>query len=51
MARPLRIEFPGAVSQVTSRGHGRAVIYLDEEDREAFLNVLGEVCRRMHWAC
>jgi hypothetical protein len=40
---------PGAVSHATSRGNGCAVLYLDDEDREAFLNVLGEVCRRMHW--
>jgi len=51
MARPLRLEFPGAVYHITSRGNGRAAIYLDDEDREAFLKVLGEVCRRMHWVC
>lgn len=51
MARPLRLEFPGAVYHVTSRGNGRAAIYLDDGDREVFLNVLGEVCRRMHWLC
>src|SRR5882724_10300411 len=51
MARPLRLEFPGAVYHVTSRSNGRAAIYLDDEDREAFLNVLGEVCRRTHWVC
>jgi REP element-mobilizing transposase RayT len=39
------------VYHVTSRGNGRAVIYLDDEDREAFLNVIAEVCRRMHWVC
>ena len=51
MARPLRLEFPGAVYHVTSRGNGRAAIYLDDGDREVFLDVLGEVCRRMHWVC
>ena len=51
MARPLRLEFPGAVYHVTSRGNGRAAIYLDDEDREAFLKVLAEVCRRMNWVC
>ena len=51
MARPLRIEFPSAVYHVTSRGNGRAAIYLDDGDREAFLKVLGEVCRRMRWLC
>ena len=51
MARPLRIEFPGALYHVTSRGNGRAAIYLDDRDREAFLNVLGVVCERMQWVC
>ena len=32
MARPLRIEFPGALYHVTSRGDGREAIYLDDED-------------------
>jgi putative transposase len=39
------------VYHVTSRGNGRAAIYLDDGDREAFLNVLGKVCGRMHWVC
>ena len=51
MARPLRIEFPGALYHVTSRGNGRAAIYLDNRDREAFLDVLGVVCERMQWIC
>ena len=51
MARPLRIEFPGALYHVTSRGNGRADMYLDDGDRQAFLDILGEVCRRMQWVC
>ena len=51
MARPLRIEFPGALYHVTSRGNDRADIYLGDEDRQAFLDVLGEVCQRMQWVC
>jgi putative transposase len=51
MARPLRIEFPDAVYHITSRGNGRADIYLDERDRESFLQTLGDVCRRMRWVC
>jgi putative transposase len=39
------------VYHVTSRGNGRAAIYLDDGDREAFLNVFGEVCGRIHWVC
>lgn len=51
MARPLRIEFAGAFYHVTSRGDGREEIYLDNPDRETWLEVLGEVCRRYNWVC
>ena len=37
MARPLRIEFPGALYQVTSRGIGQADMYLNHCARECFL--------------
>jgi hypothetical protein len=32
MARPLRIEFPGALYHVTSRGDRRATIYSDDRE-------------------
>jgi REP element-mobilizing transposase RayT len=51
MARPLRIEFPGALYHVTSRGNGRADISLDDGDRQVFLDVLEAVCQRMNWLC
>ena len=41
MARPLRIEFPGAVYHVTSRGDRREPIFVDDTDRRALLDVLG----------
>ncbi|MFB6358685.1 MAG: transposase [Thiohalorhabdaceae bacterium] len=50
MARPLRIEYPGALYHVTARGDGRDWIYLDEEDRQAFLDLLGEVVGTFNWA-
>lgn len=40
MARPLRIEFPGAVYHVASRGNGRQRVFLDDGDREAFLDAV-----------
>ena len=49
MARPLRIEYAGALYHVTSRGDGREEIYLQDDDRAMFLGVLGEVCRRFNW--
>jgi len=51
MARPLRIEYPGAVYHVTSRGDGREAIYLTDEDREMFLKVLSHVVERFGWVC
>jgi putative transposase len=49
MSRPLRIEFAGALYHVTSRGDGQEDIYLDDSDREVFLEVLDEVCERFNW--
>ena len=49
MARPLRIEFPGALYHVTSRGDRREDIYLSDDDREDWLMVLERVCSRFNW--
>jgi len=51
MARPLRIEFPGAVYHVTSRGNARQAIFEDDADRRIFLDVLSIVTDRFHWLC
>jgi len=51
MARPLRIEFPGAVYHVTSRGNARQAIFMDDEDRGRFLDVLSIVVDRFNWLC
>jgi REP element-mobilizing transposase RayT len=51
MARPLRIEFPGALYHVTSRGDRREPIYEDDADREQFLATLAEVVERYNWLC
>ena len=40
MARPLRIEFPGAIYHVTSRGDRREPIFVDDVDRESLIAVL-----------
>jgi REP element-mobilizing transposase RayT len=49
MARPLRLEFAGALYHVTSRGDGREAIYLADADRRLFLDVLAGVGDRFHW--
>ncbi|MPZ78621.1 MAG: hypothetical protein GEU77_19135 [Deltaproteobacteria bacterium] len=41
MARPLRIEYPGAYYHVTSRGNERKAIFRDDQDRQKFLELLG----------
>ena len=46
MSRPLRIEFPGAVYHVTSRGDRREPIYRDDEDRNRQLDVLAQAMDR-----
>ena len=46
MARPLRIEFPGAIYHVTSRGDRREPIFEDDEDRRAFLDAVGQAMER-----
>jgi len=40
MARPLRIEFPGAFYHVTSRGNERKAIFRSQRDREKFISYL-----------
>lgn len=51
MARPLRLEFEGALYHVTSRGDRRENIYESDDDRAAFLGLLGAVCDRCNWLC
>lgn len=42
MARPLRIQFSGAVYHVVNRGTARQATFLQEQDYEAFLKTLAE---------
>ena len=49
MARPLRLEFPGSVHHVTSRGCGRQIIFVNDHDRETFLELLGICVGRFEW--
>jgi putative transposase len=51
MARPLRIEFAGALYHLTSRGDRQEAIYEDDEDRYRFLEILGEVVEGGKWVC
>jgi len=51
MARPLRIEFPGAIYHVTARGDHQGSIFEDDADRMTFLDILSEVVTRFNWVC
>lgn len=51
MARPLRIQYEGALYHVTSRGNAKNPIFRDAKDRLAFLNLLTRVNKRYHWFC
>jgi REP-associated tyrosine transposase len=50
MARPLRIEFPGAIYHVTSRGNERRPIVRTNRDRLAFLGFLAVAAKRFNWS-
>jgi putative transposase len=51
MARPLRIEYDGALYHVTSRGNERKAIFRDDDDRLIFLDALQKVNERFNWKC
>jgi len=46
MARPLRIEFKGAVYHITARGNERKKIYLSKTDYEKFLKYLDDTKKK-----
>lgn len=50
MTRPLRLEFPGALYHITSRGDRRQSIYRDDTDRLAWLETLAKICARFNFA-
>lgn len=49
MARSPRVDYPGAVHHVTSRGHRKRSIFLDDRDRRHFLELLEMVALRYRW--
>jgi len=51
MARPLRIEFPGAVYFITSVGNQNQNVFLDSEDGKSWIEVFERVCDRFGWIC
>jgi len=51
MARPLRLEFSGALYHVTARGNRQEDIFEDDKDRKNFLSIFQAVCERFNWVC
>ena len=51
MARPLRIEYEGAVYHVTTRGNAGDKTFLHDGDRHFFLETLEKVISRFRWIC
>ena len=51
MARPLRLEFAGALYHLTARGNRRESIFLDDGDRRSFLDLLGKEVKQQGWVC
>jgi len=51
MARPIRIEYAGALYHVTSRGNRHDDIFVDDADRLIWLDVFAQVCTRFNWRC
>jgi putative transposase len=49
MARKLRVEYPGAIYHVMSRGDRREPVFRDDDDREAFFSTLQEACCKTRW--
>ena len=46
MARPLRIQYPGAVYHAMARGNQSRVIFADDTDRQRFLETPAESCEK-----
>jgi REP element-mobilizing transposase RayT len=49
MTRPLRLEFSGALYHVTARGDRSELIFLDDQDRVAWLAIMARACKRFNF--
>jgi len=46
MARPLRVDYPGAYYHVINRGNNQEKILKNERDKEKFIEYLERACQR-----
>lgn len=51
MARPLRLEFHGALYHITARGNERKNIFRQSDDYDLFLKTLAKVIGETGWIC
>ena len=49
VSRPPRLEVPGGFFHVVARGNERSLIFLDDVDRERFLELLQGTAERFGW--
>jgi putative transposase len=49
MARKLRVQYPGAIYHVMSRGDHLEAIFGDRKDPELFLATMAEACGKTDW--
>ena len=49
MLRPWRVQYPGTIYLLRSRGDRGAEIFRDDTDRRAFLSALGQACDKTGW--
>ncbi|MFL5922106.1 MAG: transposase [Gaiellaceae bacterium] len=51
MPREPRIEVPGGIYHIGSRGNRGCVVYEDDAERRVFLSLLSSAIRRFDWIC
>ncbi len=51
MARLARIVIPGTPHHITQRGNRKLPVFFSDEDRTAYLSLIGEACRAQGTAC
>ena len=49
MARPLRIEYAGALYHVMARGNQGQPVFRDDKDCGRFLETVGQACEKTGW--
>ena len=51
MGRAMRVIHAGEAYHLTARGSNRAVVFVDDDDRQRFVMRLGATAQRYEWSC